>query len=105
MPEARYRHIFIAAFKDGLSEDVRARELADLKAMKENIPGILDLQVGTSLGLAGPAGHIVMTVDFASKEDFEVYMTHPYHTDYIARTGEACCKPDSFCFVQMELGG
>lgn len=40
--------------------------------MKERIPGIVDLQVGMSTGWAGPENQVVMTVDFATRADFDV---------------------------------
>ena len=47
------RHIFIGTFKADVSEDVRRQELLDMQAMKDKIPGILDLQIGFSTGWVG----------------------------------------------------
>ena len=54
-----------------------------MQAMKERIPGIVALQIGLSTGWVGQTNQVVMTVDFHTKEDFDMYMTHSYHTDYI----------------------
>lgn len=72
-----------------------------MKAMKEKIPGIAAQEVGFSTGWAGPVDQIVMTVDFASKEDFDLYMRHPYHRDYIAKTGEMYFDTSTFVSAQF----
>lgn len=97
------RHIFIGTFKEGISEDVKRKQLADMQAMKENIPGIVRLEVGFSTGWAGIENQIVMTVDFQSKADFDVYMAHPYHMDYIDKTGTENFDRSSFVAAQFEF--
>lgn len=97
------RHIFIGTFKDGISKDIKHRQLADMQAMKENIPGIVRLEVGFSTGWAGFGNQIVMTVDFQSKADFDVYMTHPYHMGYIDKTGTEYFDRSSFVAAQFEF--
>ena len=98
------RHIFIGTFKDDISEDIKQKELADMKAMKEQIPGIVDLKIGFSTGWAGTLNPIVMTVDFRSKADFDVYMKHPYHMDYIDKTGTEYFDRSTFVAAQFEFG-
>lgn len=95
------RHIFIGMFKDGISEEIKQKELADMKAMEEKIPGIAAQEVGFSTGWNGPKNQIVMTVDFENKEDFDVYMTHPYHADYIKQTGTDYFDTSSFVSAQF----
>lgn len=99
------RHIFIGTFKEGISDDVKQKQVADMKAMKENIPGISELEVGISKGWAGVENSIIMTVDFESKDNFDIYiyMKHPYHTDYINQTGIDYFDVSSFAFGQFEV--
>lgn len=40
------RHIFIGKFKRDISNDVKQKELVDMRAMKDKIPGVSDLKVG-----------------------------------------------------------
>ena len=101
--EKMIRHIFIGAFKEGISAEVREQEVRDMRAMKERIPGIVDLQVGMSTGWAGPENQVVMTVDFATRADFDVYMAHPYHRDYINWTGTAYFDRATFVSAQFEF--
>ena len=81
------RHIFIGTFKADVDDAIKNQVLADLRAMKDKIPGIVDLHADFSTGWVGSENSVVMTVDMATKADFDVYMTHPYHTDHIAKQG------------------
>lgn len=96
------RHIFIGTFKKGISDEIMQQQLADMQAMKDKIPGIADLKVGLSTGWAGQTNQVVMTVDFHTKADFDVYMTHPYHIDYIDKTGTLYFDRTSFVSAQFE---
>lgn len=98
-----FRHLFMAEFKDEVSEDIRQKEIEDLRAMKDKIPGIADLRVGRTAGWGGKKDLIMMTVDVESKEDFDAFQAHPYHADYISGTGIDHCKPDSFVVGQIEV--
>ena len=82
-----FRHVFIGTFKDNVSDAAKAQELADLRAIKEKIPVVVDLQVGLSTGWVGGENSVVMTVDLASKADFEAYIAHPYHANYLVEKG------------------
>lgn len=98
------RHIFIGTFKDSVGDDIQRRQLADMQAMKNRIPGIATLQVGLSTGWAGQTNQVVMTVDFRTKEDFDTYMAHPYHTDYIDKeTATAYFDRPTFVAAQFEF--
>ena len=97
------RHLFMAEFKDDVSEEIRQKEIEDLRLMKEKIPGIVDLQVNHTTGWVGKKDMIMMTVDVATKEDFDVYLTHPYHAEYIRQTGIDYCKQESFVVGQIEF--
>lgn len=98
------RHIFIGTFKDNISVEIKEKELADMQAMKDRIPGIVDLKVGFSTGWAGAKNQIVMTVDFPTKADFDVYMEHPYHRDYIDKTDTMYFDRSTFVAAQFEYG-
>lgn len=97
------RHIFIGTFKDGIGDDVKQKQLADMSAMKDKIPGIAAQKVGLSTGWVGAENQMVMMVDFTDKSDFDVYMTHPYHMDYIAKMGEEYFHPSTFVAAQFEF--
>lgn len=96
------RHIFIGTFKDGISEEIKQTEVSDMKRMKTEIPGIVNLEVGMSTGWIGMPNRIIMTVDFTTKKDFDVYMSHPYHMEYIAKTGDLYFDTSTFVAAQFE---
>ena len=95
------RHIFIGTFKADVDDAIKNQVLADLRAMKDKIPGIVDLHADFSTGWVGSENSVVMTVDFASKADFDVYMTHPYHTAHVAKQGEKFVS--NYVAAQFEL--
>ena len=82
-----FRHIFIGTFKDGIDDAIKNQELADLRAIKEKIPGVINLQVNFSTGWIGSENSVAMTVDLESKEDFDAYIAHPYHSEYLLKKG------------------
>ena len=45
-----------------------------------------------------------MTVDFRTKADFDVYITHPYHTGCIDKTGTEYFDRQTFVASQFEYG-
>lgn len=98
-----FRHLFMAEFKDDVSEAIRQKEIDDLRAMKDKIPYVIDVRVNRTLGWVGNKDLIMMTVDVASKEDFDAFQAHPYHAQYISETGKMYCKPDSFVIGQIEI--
>ena len=95
------RHIFIGTFKENISDEIKNKVLADLRAMKEKIPGIVELKADFSTGWVGSENSVVMTVDFAAKEDFDGYIAHPYHTNHVAKQGAEFLA--SYVAAQFEL--
>ena len=68
------RHIFIAPIKDGISEEKLNKEISLLKAMKDNIPEIINLTIGKNTGWVGGANAVTMVIDLKDKEAFDIYM-------------------------------
>lgn len=97
------RHVFVASFKEGLSDAEKLAHIAAMAGLKDNIPQVAALNIGLSNGLAGPAGKIVMTEDFATLADFEAYMHAPYHIEYIGGLCGKNCDSTSFVSVQFEI--
>ena len=97
------RHIFIGTFKDGVGAETKKKILSDMQAMKEKISGIVAQQVGFSTGWAGRENQIVMTVDFQTRADFDVYMAHPYHMGHVDKLGTEYFDRSSFVAAQFEF--
>ena len=81
------RHIFIGTFKADLNDATKKKVLVDLRAMQRKIPGVVALEANFSTGWVGSENSVVMTVDLASKEDFDNYLAHPYHAEYLLKLG------------------
>ena len=96
-----FRHIFIGTFKAGVDDATKTKILADMRAMKEKIPDIVDLHADFCTGWVGSENSVAMTVDFAAKKDFDSYIAHPYHTEHVAKLGEAYVE--SYVAAQFEL--
>ena len=95
------RHIFIGTFKPEVDAATKNKVLADLRAMKDNIPNVVALNANFGTGWVGGENSVVMTVDLATKADFDGYMTHPYHTEKIAPQGAKYLS--SYVAAQFEL--
>ena len=96
-----FRHIFIGTFKPNVDDMTKNKVLADLRAMKVKIPGVVELHADFSTGWVGSENSVVMTVDFAAKADFDSYIAHPYHTDHVAKQGAEFFS--SYVAAQFEL--
>lgn len=97
------RHIFIGTFKDGISIERKEKMLSDMMAMQDKIPGIVSLKVGFSTGWMGQENQIIVTSDVATKGDFDAYINHPYHTDYISQIAGEMMESSSFVTAQFEF--
>lgn len=96
-----FRHIFIGTFKADASNEIKNKVLVDLRAMQEKIPGVVELHADFSTGWIGSENSVVMTVDFATKADFDGYIAHSYHTDHVAKQGAEYFS--SYVAAQFEL--
>ena len=96
-----FRHIFIGTFKIDTDAATKKRVLADMRAMREKIPGIVDLHANFCAGWVGSENSVAMTVDLATKADFDVYLNHPYHTEHVAKLGAEFLA--SYVAAQFEL--
>lgn len=97
------RHIFIGTLNEGLDQSTRDMIFRDMAAMRDNIPQIARQDIGFSTGWAGLENQVVMTVDFATKADFDAYMAHPYHRGHIDDLGDAYFDRTSFVSAQFEF--
>ena len=95
------RHIFIGTFKADISDTIKEAVLADLRAMQEKIPGVVELHANFGTGWVGGENSVVMTVDFSDKAAFDGYIAHPYHTEHVASQGAKYLS--SYVAAQFEL--
>jgi len=99
------RHVVMFQLKD-LADSVKLK--ASLEDMATKIPTIKAYTFGADAGLtdpSGPAGpnrSVVWTADFASKEDYVAYSTHPDHVTVIGQIKELMV-PGTRAAIQHEI--
>lgn len=80
--EATIRHYFVAPVLEGVSEETIEAQIRLMKNLKKKIPQILSLNVGRNKELiVGGVDAILMTADFATVEDLEIFIDSPYHAE------------------------
>lgn len=75
------RHIVLCRFAEGTSEEEIAGIWAELAALRDVVPGILEMRFGADVsveGLARGATH-AFSVDFESVAARDGYLEHPAH--------------------------
>lgn len=96
------RHIFMCTIKDGVSDEVVEKKMAEMRGMKDSVPEIEAITVARNLGLAGPSNVVTMIVDLKDKAAFEALMASKAHTEVAAKADEAF-RTDSFVLAQIEM--
>ncbi len=97
------RHIFMATFKAGLADEIKADALATFKALYREITQAVNPEIGLSTGWVGGKNQLVLTADFQNKADFDIYMNHPRHLELIDKAQNIYFDPKSFIVVQFEF--
>ena len=96
------RHIFMCTIKDGVSDEVVEKKMAEMRGMKDIVPEIEAITAARNLGLAGPSNVVTMIVDLKDKAAFEALMASKAHTEVAAKADEAF-RTDSFVLAQIEM--
>ena len=93
------RHIFIAAMKDGVSEEIIREIVKNLRELKEKFPTV---RAGKNLGWYANNTQIALTADFADKKSWEAFVNSPEHAA-IAKDAMKYYDPDLIFASQFEL--
>lgn len=96
------RHIFMCTIKEGVSDEVVEKKMAEMRGMKDSVPEIEAITAARNLGLAGPSNVVTMIVDLKDKAAFEALMASKAHTEVAAKADEAF-RTDSFVLAQIEM--
>lgn len=72
------RHTVLLTF-DGIDETIVQATIDALTELPSLIPEIRSYTVGRDLGLAEGTATVVVSGDFASVEDYQIYSSHPEH--------------------------
>lgn len=95
------RHVFIINVKEGISDDVVERKMAEMRAMKEKETVIDNIMVGRTRGLFGRSDAVMMVIDLKDKAAFDVLIRSRTHTD-IAEKAEEAFDMQSTDIAQIE---
>ena len=74
-----YFHMFAFRLKPGVTEQQIDRMLREIKALEEQIPGILETVVGKNDSPRGQGYEIGGAMKFPDKAALEAYNVHPVH--------------------------
>mmetsp|Transcript_3321 Transcript_3321/g.4471 ORF Transcript_3321/g.4471 Transcript_3321/m.4471 type:complete len:115 (-) Transcript_3321:281-625(-) len=101
------RHIVSFQLKDDVTPEQRQELLTQACAM-QTMDGLKDviksIAGGEDIGIphpAGPNATVALMVDFASKEDYELYANHPSHMKVIADCIKPAMVPGTRTAIQM----
>jgi hypothetical protein len=80
------RHV--VAFRLSAEDDVERREqVAEIKlrleALCDVVPGVINIEVHSDLGLIATHWHAVLVADYESNDVLEAYQAHPRHLEVI----------------------
>lgn len=77
--EPVFRHCVMMKFADEATAEQRQAMRDTVASLPSHIPEILNYSVGFDAGLRDDNYHLVVVGDFADKDAYEVYATHPEH--------------------------
>jgi hypothetical protein len=72
-------HVVLFKTTPEATEEQKGRMVAELASLKEKIPGIVDLSVGTNFSERSQGFDIGLVVRFVDRAALEVYLPHPAH--------------------------
>ncbi len=78
------RHIVVFTWSEGADAETRARSVAALRRLPEDVGGMTALTVGEDAGLTEGNAHAVLVADFPDADAFRRYAQHPAHQAILA---------------------
>ena len=78
-----FRHCVLMRFSDDATDEQKQAAVNHVGTLREKIPEIVDYSVGLDAGLRDDNFDLAAVGDFATKADYEVYASHPYHLEVI----------------------
>lgn len=96
-------HIVLFKTTAAATVEQKERMIAELRTLREKIPGIVDLTVGHNFSDRSQGFDIGLVVRFTDRAALEVYLPHPAHRGCVDRF-IAPIKEDVIV-VDYEIGG
>jgi hypothetical protein len=78
------RHVVVFTWSESADAETRARSVAALRRLPEDVGGMTAMTVAEDAGLTPGNGHAVLIADFPDEEAFAGYAQHPLHLAVIA---------------------
>jgi hypothetical protein len=82
-------HIALFKWKDSVPSQRIDEIMASIAALRERIPGIVELRSGVNFSPYGEGFTHAVVVSFNSRTELEVYRSHPIHVPVAAAVSEA----------------
>ncbi|MEH7250813.1 Dabb family protein [Neobacillus niacini] len=82
-----YEHIVMFKFNKNISPEKEQDLLRQLKKLKGNIPGIIELTAGVNVTEEVENQHgytLGLRVTFKDKRDLDNYLPHPIHQEFVS---------------------
>lgn len=95
-------HVVLFKTKADATDEQKERMISELKALREKIPGIVDLSVGRNFSDRNQGYDIGLVVRFVDRAALDAYGPHPAHTGCV-NTYIAPIKEDVLV-VDYEIG-
>ncbi|WP_314724558.1 Dabb family protein [Enterocloster bolteae] len=96
------RQIFIAPVKEGVTEEAVQTRIAEMRKLKEHIPGIVSITVDKALGLYGVSNAVVMNMDLRDMDAWNALLADEYHT-WLGNTAGQYFNTDGFIAAQLNV--
>ena len=80
-------HIFAFRWKPIATDAQKQRAAQDIRQLKQHIPQVLEVYVGTNTSVRGQDYTFGGVMKFSSKADYETYAIHPEHLALLAWLG------------------
>ena len=75
----KVEHVVLFKLTPDATPEQRDRMIAELKTLKDQIPGIVDLSVGVNFSTRNQGYDVGLVVRFADRAALKVYLPHPAH--------------------------
>jgi hypothetical protein len=74
-----FRHVLVLKWDEGVTAEQGEEAAAALRALPEEIPELLEMRVGTDLGLRDTAWDLGFMATFEDEAGWRAYLDHPAH--------------------------
>lgn len=81
-------HLVLFTVRDGISENQEEELVGDLRALKEKVPGVLELTVGRNFSERSGEYTHGLSARFRTRDELQTYIEHPEHRAVVKKLDE-----------------